>query len=156
LERIAPVALVVRPPLVGSPVAAGCEQAVQDGQEDRPLDVKLETASLQELLDDPLAPGLLPETLEDEGGSDASGGDGRELSLGVSGEEEDGLSQPCARDQQGVELATLLQLVESSQGGEDPLAGPSVLPAVLNALERGAWAGGLRAEEPGALVVGTP
>ena len=129
---------------------------MQDGQEDRPLDVELEAASVQELLDDPLAPGLLPETLEDEGGSDASGGDGRELSLGVSGEEEDGLGQPCARDQQGVELATLLQLVESSQGGDDPLAGPSVLPAVLDDLEIGAWAGGLGAEEHGALVVGTP
>jgi hypothetical protein len=81
LERIAPVALGVRPPLVGSPVAAGGEQAVQDGQEDRPLDVALETASLQELLEDVLAPGLLPETLEDEGGSEASGGEGRELSL---------------------------------------------------------------------------
>jgi hypothetical protein len=81
LERIAPVALGVRPPLVGSPVAAGGEEAVQDGQEDRPLDVALETASLQELLEDVLAPALLPETLEDEGGSEASGGEGRELSL---------------------------------------------------------------------------
>ena len=125
-------------------------------QEDRPLDVALEAASVQGLLDSPLAPRLSPEPLEDEGGSDAAGGDGRELSLGVSGEEEDGLSQPSARGEQGVELTTLLQLVESSQGGDDALAGSSVLPAVLNDLEIGAWAGGLGAEEHGALVVGTP
>ena len=37
LERITPFDLVVRPPLVGGSVAAGCEQAVQDSQEDRPL-----------------------------------------------------------------------------------------------------------------------
>jgi hypothetical protein len=36
------------------------------------------------------------------------------------------------------------------------LAGSTVLPAVLNDLEIGAWAGGLGAEEHGALVVGTP
>src|SRR5512143_2190688 len=156
LQGFTPVDLVVRLPRVGGPVAPGGEEAMEHRQEDRPLDVALEAASVQELLDSPWAPRLSPEPLEDEGGSDAAGGEGRELSLGVSGEEEDGLSQPSARDQQGVELTTLLQLVESSQGGDDPLAGPSILPAVLNDLEIGAWAGGLGAEEHGALVVGTP
>ena len=129
---------------------------MQDGQEDGLLDLELEVASVQELLDDPLAPRLLPEPLEDQGGSDAAGGDGGELALGVGREEEDGLGQPCARDQQGVELAGLLQLVESPQGGEDPLPGSPVLPAVLDDLEVGACSGGLGAEEHGALVVGTP
>src|SRR5512143_1409916 len=156
LYPITPFDLVIRPPLVGGPVAAGCAQAVQDGQEGRSLDIALEAAAVEELLDDPLAPRLSPEPLEDEGRSDAAGGDGRELSLGVSGEEEDGLSQPCARGEQGVELTTLLQLVEASQGGDDPLAGPTGLRAVLNDLEIGAWAGGLGAGEHGALVVGTP
>src|SRR5512135_1883110 len=156
LYPITPFDLVIRPPLVGGPVAAGCTQAVQDGQEDRPLDVALGAVAVEELLDDPLAPRLSPEPLEDEGRSDAAGGDGRELSLGVSGEEEDGLSQACARDQQGIELTTLLQMVESPQGGDDPLSGPAILPAVLNDLEIGAWAGGLGAEEHGALVIGTP
>jgi hypothetical protein len=156
LEGIAPVALVVRPPLVGGPVAAGGEQAVQDGQEDGSLDVELEAASLQELLDDPLTSRLLPEPLEDQSGSDAAGGDGRELSLGVRREEEDGLGEAGPRDQQGIELAGLLEVIEPPQGGEDPLAGPSVLPAVLDDLEIGAWAGGLGTEEHGAPVVGTP
>ena len=152
----APIDLVVGPPLVGGSVAARVEEAVQDGEEDGPLDVELEAASFEELLDDPPAPRLLPEPLEDQGGSDAAGGDGRKLSLGVSGEEEDGLGQASARDQQSVELSTLLELVESSQGGDDPLSWSSVLPAVLDDLEVGAWAGGLGAEEHGALVVGTP
>ena len=88
-----------------------------------PLDVELEAASLQELLDDPLAAGLLPEPLEDEGRSDAAGGDGRELSLGVSREEQDGLGQAGPRGQQGVELSGLLELIEPPQGGDDPLSG---------------------------------
>src|SRR5512135_224111 len=156
LPGVAPLDLVVGSPLVGGAVAAGVEQAMEDGEEDGPLDIELEAAPVEESLDDPLAPRLLPEPPEDQGGSDASGDDGRELSLGVSREEEDRLGQPCARDQQGVELATLLQLVESPQGGEDPLSGPAILPAVLNDLEIGAWSGGLGAEEHGALVVGTP
>ncbi|HWT78521.1 MAG TPA: hypothetical protein VN648_06930 [Candidatus Methylomirabilis sp.] len=129
---------------------------MQDGQEDGLLDLELEVASVQELLDDPRAPRLLPEPLEDQGGSDASRGDGRELPLGVRGEQEDGLRQACPRDQQGVELSSLLELVESSQGGDDPLPGAPILPAVLDDLEVGAWTGGLGAEEHGALVVRTP
>ena len=37
-----------------------------------PLDVELEAASFQELLDDVLTAGLLPEPLEDEGRPDVS------------------------------------------------------------------------------------
>jgi hypothetical protein len=84
LERIAPVDLVVRPPLVGGPVAAGVEEAMQDGEEDGPLDVELEAATSQESLDDVAAAGLLPEPLEDQGGSDAAGGDGGEIPPGIS------------------------------------------------------------------------
>ena len=42
---------------------------MQHGQEDRPLDVEFEPAIGQDLLDDSLATGLLPEPLEDRGGS---------------------------------------------------------------------------------------
>jgi hypothetical protein len=87
---------------------------MQDGEEDGPLDSELEAASVEELLDDVLTPGLLPEPLEDQGGSDAAGGDGGELPLGVSREQEDGLGQARARDQQGIELAGLLEEIEPS------------------------------------------
>src|SRR3954471_12571769 len=99
LEVVAALDLVVLPPLVGGPVAARGEEAMQDGEEDRPLEVELEAASLQESLDDPLAAGLSPEPLKDEGGADAAGGDGGELPFGVSREQQDGLSQTGARDQ---------------------------------------------------------
>jgi hypothetical protein len=156
LKGITPLDLVVNPPLVGGPVAAGVEQAVQDRQEDGPLDIELKVTSVQESLDDPVTTGLLPEPLEDQGGSDASGGDGGELSFGVGREQEDGLSQASPRGQQGIELASLLPLVEPSQGGDDPLSGSPALPAVLDDLEVGTWAGGLGPEEHGALVFGSP
>jgi hypothetical protein len=107
-------------------------------QEDGPLNVELEATALQQLLDDLLTSRFLPEPLEDEGRSDASGGDGGELSLGVSREQQDGLGQSSPRSQQGIELSALLELIESSQGGDDPLSGASLLPAVLDDLEVGA------------------
>ena len=96
LQGLAPVDLIVGLPLVGRPVATGCEEAMEHRQEDGPLDVGLEPAPVEESLEDPLAPGLLPEALEDQGRSDAPGGDGGELALGVSGEEQDGLGQARA------------------------------------------------------------
>jgi hypothetical protein len=129
---------------------------MEDGEEDGPLDLELEAASVEELLDDSLAPRLLPEPLEDQGGSDASRGDGRELALGVSPEEEDGRGEACPRDQEGIELAGLLELIESSRGGNAPLPGSAVLPSVLDDLEVSSWPGGLGSEEHGALVVESP
>ncbi len=81
---------------------------------------------------------------------------GEELPLGMGREQQDGLSQTSARDQEGVKLSGLLQLIESPQGGDDPLPWSSVLPTVLDDLEVGTSSGGLGSEEHGALVVGTP
>ncbi len=86
---------------------------MEDGEEDGPLDIELEAASVPKSLDDPWAPRLFPAPREDQGRSDASGADGGELTLGVSGEQEDELGQAGARDQQGVELAGLLELLEA-------------------------------------------
>ena len=92
--------------------------------------------------------------LEDQGRSDAAGGDGRKLSLGVSGEEEEtGPGEPRTSRLRVVRSAGVDRVV---QGGDDPLSWSSVLPAVLDDLEVGACAGVLGAEEDGALVVGTP
>jgi hypothetical protein len=138
LQGVTPLDSVVLLPLVGGPVAARGEEAMQDGQEDRPLDVELEAASVQELVDGVLAPSLLPESLKDQGRPDAPGGDGGESSLGVGREQQYGLGQASPRGQQGVESSVLLELIESSRSGDDPLSGTSILPAVLNDLEVGA------------------
>ena len=97
MQGITPLDLGVGPPPISGPVAAGIEQSMPDGEEDRPLDVAPEAAPLEEWLDGALAPGLWPAALEAEGRSDAPGGEGGELALGVSGEEEDGLSQRTPR-----------------------------------------------------------
>ena len=103
-----------------------------------------------------LAAGLLPEPLKDQRRTDVAAGVGWELPLGMVGQHQDRLGQAGTGDEQGVELAALLELIEPSQGGDDALPGATVLPAVLDDLEVGAWAGGLGAEEHGALLCGTP
>ena len=156
LKVVASLDLVVVFPLVGGAIAAGVEEPVQDGEEDGPLDGELEAASLEQVPDDMLAAGLLPEPLEDQGRADVPGRDGREPALGVRGEHQDRAGKAGSRGEQGVELAALLELIESSQGGDDALAGATAFPAVLDDLEVGAGSGGLGAEEHGALQIGTP
>lgn len=156
MPGLTPWDLGVRLPLGGGPIAAGREQAMESSAADRPFAIALEAAAVEQSLDDALAAALLPESLENPGRSDAAGGDGGQWPLGVSGEQEDGLGQAGVRGQQGIELAGLLELVEPPQGGDDPLSGLAVLPAVRDAREVGAWPGGLGAEDQGVLVFGTP
>src|SRR5262249_55183300 len=138
LQGLAALDLVVRLPLVGSPVAAGGEQPVEDREEDGPLDVEPEAAAVQQVLDDPSPTGLQPQPLEDQGRTDAAGGDGGQLPLDVSGEQQDGPGEASPGGQQGIESAGLPELIEAPQGGEDPLTGAPALPAVLDDLEVGA------------------
>ena len=156
LERVAACDRVVGLPLVGGAVAAGVDKAVEHREEDGPLDIEREAASFQQLLDDPLTAGLTPESLEHEDRPDVPSGDRGELSLGVRRQEEDIAAVSSARDQEGVKMAGLLELVEPAQGGDDALPRPPIFPAVLDDLEVGAWSGGLGSEEHGALVVETP
>jgi hypothetical protein len=79
------------------------------------------------------------------------GPDNRESTLGMSRKQEYGVGQASARGEQSIELAALLELIESTQGGDDPLPGMTVLPAVLDDLEVRAWAGLLGAEKHGVL-----
>jgi len=64
------------------------------------------------------------------------------------------VSQASPRDQKGIELAAVAELIEPVQGGDDPLPGATAFPAVLNDLEIGAGPGGLGAEEHGDLSFG--
>ena len=87
---------------------------MQDGEEDGPLKGKLEAAALENLLNHMLAAGQLPEPLEDQGRADVPDRDGRKPTLGMLGEQQDRAGQAGTRDEQGVELAALLELIEPS------------------------------------------
>jgi hypothetical protein len=156
LKIFTSIDLITLLPLVGCAIAAGVEEPVQNGQEDGPLNGKLKAAALQQLLKHMLAAGQLPEPLEDQGRADMPDRDGREPALGMLGEQQDRAGQSGTRDEQSVELAAGLELIEPSQGGYDPLPGASALPAVLDDLKVRTGSRGLGAEEHGALQSGTP
>lgn len=61
------------------------------------------------------------------------------------------MSESRPGNEEGVELAGLLEEIKPSQGGDDPLSRASAFPAVLNDLEVGACAGGLGTKEHGDL-----
>ena len=62
--------------------------------------------------------------------ADAAAGVGRELPPGMVAQDQDRLGQAGPGAQQGLELAALLELVESPQGGHDALPGAAALVGV--------------------------
>jgi hypothetical protein len=74
---------VVLHPLVAGPVGAGNEEPVQHGGEDGTLDLELEAAAGQELLEYGSAAGPLPQPAEQQRAADASAGE----PIGVAGGE---------------------------------------------------------------------
>ena len=124
---------------------------MQHGQEDGRFDVEAEAAPCQQGGQDVVAAGLLPEALKDQRRADAAGGDGRQLAVGMSRQQQGLLGEAGAGGEQGVELARGLEQVQASEGGKDALFGLAVIPVVLDELEVAAWPGGFDAEEQGGL-----
>ena len=88
-----PVALQ---PLVAGPVGAGDAQPVQHAGEDRPLHRELEPALGQQPLDDRLAAGLAPQTLEDQRRSEAPTVDRQPIAIAQGGQHQGGFAQAGA------------------------------------------------------------
>src|SRR5262249_39772209 len=132
---------VVALPAVGGAVTAGGAQAVQDGEEDGAFDGGLEAALRQEVAEHVAAARPLPEAPEDEGRADAAGGDDGGLTVLVGGQHEGLLGEAGTGDEEGVELAGLLEEVEAAEGAEDALPGAAAVPEVLDELEVAAGAG---------------
>jgi hypothetical protein len=141
--------VVLDPPLAG-PVGTGDEEPVQDGGEYRTLDLELEAAVGEQLLDHRPAAGPLPQSLEQQGAADATGGQAQPLGIPLEGgEQHDLVAEAGAGGEQAGQRAGGGELVGAAEGGEDVLAVRPVLPTVLHDLQVGARPGGLEAEEHG-------
>ena len=123
----------------------------EHGQERGAFGGEFKAPVTEQLGQDVVTAGQMPGAVEEERGSDAAGGEDGKLSVAVGSEQQGVLRETGAGGEQGVELAGLLELVESSEGGEDPLAGAAPVPGVLDELEVLAGPGGFDAEEHGAL-----
>src|SRR6202051_3828620 len=120
---------------------------MEHGGEDCPLDRKLEPPAADQPLDHRPAAGLFPQPPEHQRRPDAPGRYRVEGALAQTGDQHGGLAEPGTRAQQDIELARGLQLVESTEGGDDGLAGLGAVTPVLDDLQVAAVAGGLDAEE---------
>ena len=141
---------LVGKPAGGLAVGAGGEQAMQDGEEHGAFDVELEAAGGEGAAEGLVATGEFPERFEHESGpEDAGAGAGGEG--GVAGSEDGGVfGEAGGGEEQAVEGAGGLELVEAAEGGEDALADPVAVTGGLDELDVGMLAGGLGAEEHGA------
>jgi hypothetical protein len=140
-------------PFVGGAIAAGLQQAVQHREEEGSFDREFETPFAQKRCQDRPAAALFPEPLEDQDRTQAPAARRRQASLGVLRQDQELVGEAGPGVEQAVDGAALLEIVESSQGGEDALARSAVLPVVFDDLEIGAWAGLLGAEEHGCLAL---
>src|SRR5450631_1821154 len=96
-QLVDPVDGVVLFPLLGGTVAAGCEEAMQHGEEDGPLDGKLEAAVFQQSGQDLADRAGLPETLEDQARADVSAVSDDALAASMSAENCELFGEPPER-----------------------------------------------------------
>jgi len=94
-------------PTLASAIAAGSAQAMQDGEEDGALDGELKAAWREQLGDDWLAAGFLPQALEYQRRSDALAGQGGHLAVAMGGDQETMFSEARAGGEQAIKLTRL-------------------------------------------------
>jgi hypothetical protein len=122
-------------PLVAGPVGAGDAQPVQHAGEDRPLHRELELALCQKPLDDRLAAGLTPQTLEDQRRPEAPAVDRQPVAIAQGGQHQRGFAQAGAGLQELVELAGVEPILRPPQGGDDMLPDGAAIAAALDDLQ---------------------
>ena len=99
-----------------------------------------------EILDDPPATGLLPQSFEDESGPDASRRARRYSAVGDGVDDNGFRGEACARSQQPLQLPALAQLLDAAKRRDHLLAHLRALATAFDDLEIGAAARGLLAE----------
>ena len=92
---------------------------------------------------------MIPEALEHERRCDALDRLGLEPSAGGVLDDSDAVGESAEALEDGVDVALCLELIESSDGGDDALSDGSVFPAVFDDLEVTSCAGLLCAYEHG-------
>ena len=148
-DFVGAVEQVIHLPGLSGTIAAGGAESMQDSEEDSAFDGEFERACSEQLVEDVLAAGLVPKPLEDKGGPNALGGDSRHLTVLVGGQQKHMLGEASAGGEQPIEVAGLLEPIESPERSEDTLAYPTLVAGVFDDLEVLAWSGVFDTEEHG-------
>jgi hypothetical protein len=143
-------------PTLGGAVTAAGKQAVEHRQVDGPFDVKLEAAPLEQGAQRLRDAAFLPQAPEDQVRSDAAHGHRLGFTGRMGVQHGQALALAHARAHQPIQLAALLQQIQSAQGGNDLLADFLPFPDAVRDLEVTVRAGGFDAEEHGRISLGLP
>jgi len=155
LERPHAVDGVDVQPGVAGAVGAGHHQPVQHAGKHRALQREAELASGGEALDHRRTAGLLAQAAEDQRSADARGGRGLQRAVLQAGDQQGGLGEPGAGLQQGLELASGLEVADTAERGQHALARGGTVTGVLHQLQVATRSGWLDAEEHAAPRIGT-
>src|SRR5450759_1990651 len=134
-------------PLLGGTVAARREEAMQHGEEDGPLDGKLEAAALQ-----PSGQGLadragFPQTLEDHCRTDPGASSGDALTASMSAENRQLFREPPERLDERIEFAGSQKFIETTEAEQDALLNLAVDAHIIDDQEISSGTVGLSANE---------
>jgi hypothetical protein len=138
---------VVVLPLLGGTVAAGRQEAMQHGEEDGPLDRKLEAPAFEQGGQDFVDRAGLPESLEDQGRPDPGAARGDAVTACMGAEDGEFFGEPSQRPDQRVEPAAGQQLIEATETKQDVLLDLAVHPLVIHDEQISSGTVGLRANE---------
>ena len=123
---------VVVLPLLGGTVAAGRKKPMQHGEEDGPLDGKLEAAAFQQGGQNCVDGAGLPEPFKDRGRSDPGAASGDAVAPRMGAEHGELLGEPSQRLEQRVELSAGQQLIQATETQQNALLDLAVHPLVVD------------------------
>ena len=123
---------VVVLPLLGGAVTARREEAMQHGEEDGPLDGKLEAPAFEQGGKDFVDRAGLPESLEDQGRPDPGAARGDAVAACMGAEDGEFFGESSQRLDQRVEPAAGQQLIKAAETKQDALLDLAVHPLVIH------------------------
>src|ERR1035437_2700193 len=123
------------------------QSSLQHGEEDGPLDRKLEAPAFEQGGQDFVDRAGLPESLEDQGRPDPGAARGDAVTACMGAEDGEFFGEPSQRPDQRVEPAAGQQLIEATETKQDVLLDLAVHPVVIHDEQIGSRTVGLRANE---------
>src|SRR5258708_5768747 len=120
---------------------------MQYGEEDGPLDGKLEAPDLQQARQDFVDRAGLPESLEDQGRPDPGAASGDAVAPRMGAEDREFFREPSQRLNQRVKSAAGQQLIQAAETKQDALLDLAAQPLVIHDEQVSPGTVGLRANE---------
>src|ERR1700760_467962 len=135
LQVVGTVDAIIVAPLLAGAIGARDHQPVQDGEEDRTLDGKLEAAISQKLVQHLAAAAVAPETFEQQRRADAFAVERRHAAFVHQRQDHRALSEASGGSHQAVEVAAAFDVFLAAEVADDALLDLAVLANGLDQID---------------------